>query len=161
MPHIATVSDEVYGWAAGASQTGPGSGGMRTKLAAARIAQSFGCATVIASGHEDHPLARLGSEHVLSTVIKASGSPARAYKQWIAGTLLPAGNLHVDAGAVSALASGKSLLPVGVRSVDGSFERGVCLCVLGPDGGEVARGITSNGSATAGRTSSSIATTWC
>jgi glutamate 5-kinase len=147
VPHIAALSEEVEAWAGGASAAGVGSGGMRTKLAAARIAQSFGCATIIASGHEDHPLARLESGETRATTIDAKGSPARAYKQWIAGTLVPAGSLHVDAGAVSALAAGKSLLPAGVRSVDGTFERGVCLRVVGPDGREVARGITAYTSA--------------
>jgi glutamate 5-kinase len=147
VPHVASLSDEVEGWAGSASASGVGSGGMRTKLAAARIAQGFGCATIIASGHEDHPLARLESDEARATVIDAKGSPTRAYKQWIAGTLVPAGSLHVDAGAVGALAAGKSLLPAGVRSVDGTFERGVCLRVLGPDGREIARGISAYTSA--------------
>jgi glutamate 5-kinase len=147
VPHVTALSDDVEGWAGGASAGGVGSGGMRTKLAAARIAQGFGCATIIASGHEEHPLARLESEEAPATVIDAKGSPARAYKQWIAGTLVPAGTLHVDEGATRALASGKSLLPAGVRSVDGTFERGVCLRVLGPDGREVARGISAYTSA--------------
>jgi glutamate 5-kinase len=147
VPHVTALSDDVEGWAGGASAGGVGSGGMRTKLAAARIAQGFGCATIIASGHEEHPLARLESEEAPATVIDAKGSPARAYKQWIAGTLVPAGTLHVDEGATRALASGKSLLPAGVRSVDGTFERGFCLRVLGPDGREVARGISAYTSA--------------
>jgi glutamate 5-kinase len=143
VPHVASLDEKVEAWAGAASANGLGSGGMRTKLAAARIAQSFGCATIIASGHDEHPLARLASGEARSTVIDAKGSPARAYKQWIAGTLVPAGSVTVDAGAVSALAAGKSLLPAGVRVVDGSFERGVCLRVLGPDGREVARGISA------------------
>jgi glutamate 5-kinase len=147
VPHIAGLSDEIEAWAGGASAAGVGSGGMRTKLAAARIAQGFGCATIIASGHEEHPLARLASGDSRSTVIDAKGSPARAYKQWIAGTLVPAGKVAVDAGAVRALAAGKSLLPAGVRGVDGTFERGVCLRVLDPDGREIARGITAYSSA--------------
>jgi glutamate 5-kinase len=147
VPHIASLSEEVEGWAGGASAVGVGSGGMRTKLAAARIAQSFGCATIIASGHEEHPLARLVSGEARATVIDAKGSPARAYKQWIAGTLVPAGSVTVDAGAVAALAGGKSLLPAGARVIEGSFERGVCLRVLGPDGHEVARGLTAYTSA--------------
>lgn len=143
VPHITRLSDEVEAWAGAALANGIGSGGMRTKLAAARIAQGFGCATIIASGHEDHPLARLASSKARSTVIDAKGSPARAYKQWIAGTLVPAGSLTIDAGAVSALGAGKSLLPAGASTVDGSFERGVCLRVLGPGGREVARGISA------------------
>jgi glutamate 5-kinase len=147
VPHIAAITDEVEGWATDASAAGVGSGGMRTKIAAARVAQSFGCATIIASGREERPLSRLESGEALATVIDAAGSPARAYKQWIAGALVPAGSLTVDAGALAALAAGKSLLPAGVRGVDGSFERGVCLRVLGPDGREVARGITAYTSA--------------
>ena len=143
VPRIASLTEEVEGWAAGPSAGGPGSGGMRTKLAAARIAQRFGCTTIITSGHDDHPLARLESGEARSTLIDAKGSPARAYKQWIAGTLIPAGSLIVDAGAVNALSAGKSLLPAGVRAVEGTFERGVCLRVLGPDADEVARGITA------------------
>jgi glutamate 5-kinase len=143
VPHIASITDEVERWAGGTSGTGVGSGGMRTKIAAAKVAQGFGCATIIAAGHDDHPLAKLTAGEAQATVIDAAGSPAKAYKQWIAGTLVPAGALTVDEGAVRALAQGKSLLPSGARSVKGNFERGVCLRVLGPDGREVARGITA------------------
>src|SRR5438270_10684982 len=123
IPHIDTITAEVESSAAGASGAGLGSGGMRTKIAAARIAQSFGCATIIASGHEEHPLTRLASGEAMATVIDAAGSPARAYKQWIKGTLVPAGSVQVDAGAVRALAHGKSRLPAGVVSVEGPLER--------------------------------------
>lgn len=141
VPHVEHISDEAERWAAGAAGDGLGSGGMRTKLAAAKSAQSFGCTTIIASGHDDHALAGLAAGHSRATVIHASGSPARAYKQWIAGALVPAGNITVDDGAVRALESGKSLLPSGVLAIEGSFERGVCLRVLDPGGREVARGI--------------------
>jgi glutamate 5-kinase len=147
VPHIQTITEEVESWAAGATGAGLGSGGMRTKIVAARIAQSFGCATIIASGHEEHPLTRLASGEAIATVIDAAGSPARAYKQWIKGTLVPAGSVQVDAGAVRALAGGKSLLPAGVTSLEGTFERGVCLRILGPDGKEIARGISAYTSA--------------
>lgn len=143
VPHIEGISAEIEGWAGGASGAGVGSGGMRTKIAAAKIASSFGCATIIASGRSDHPLAGLASGGARATVIDASGSPSSAYKQWIAGTLVPAGSILVDDGAVKALASGKSLLPSGARKIEGSFERGVCLRILASDGREVARGITA------------------
>jgi glutamate 5-kinase len=143
VPHIASITDEVEAWAGGASTMGLGSGGMRTKIAAAKIASSFGCATLIASGHAQNPLAQFQSGEARATVIDAAGSPAKAYKQWIAGTLVPSGSVTVDEGAVKALASGKSLLPSGVRAIDGTFERGVCLRILGPSGREVARGITA------------------
>jgi len=143
VPHISAIDDQIENWAGGASGSGFGSGGMRTKIAAAKIASSFGCATIIASGRSDHPLSALARDAGRSTVIDASGSPASAYKQWIAGTLVPAGSVTVDDGAIKALGSGKSLLPSGARKVEGSFERGVCLRVLAPDGREVARGITA------------------
>lgn len=143
VPHIAAIDDQIESWAGGTSASGVGSGGMQTKIAAAKIASSFGCATIIASGHCDNPLAALASGAGRSTVIDASGSPASAYKQWIAATLVPAGSILVDDGAVNALASGKSLLPSGACKVEGIFERGVCLRVLAPDGREVARGLTA------------------
>lgn len=143
VPHVAAIDDEIETWAGGASATGTGSGGMRTKIAAAKIASSFGCTTIIASGHSDHPLATLGSGIARATVVAATGSPASAYKQWIAATLVPAGSITVDDGAVKALGSGKSLLPSGARKVEGSFERGVCLRIVAADGREVARGITA------------------
>ncbi len=143
VPHIPSVTGEAERWARGASGAGMGSGGMQTKLAAAKIASSFGCSTIIASGHADHPLARLACDDARATVIAASGSPASAYKQWIAATLVPAGSVMVDEGAARALALGKSLLPAGVCKVEGSFERGVCLRVVAPDGHDVARGLTA------------------
>ncbi|HYC95686.1 MAG TPA: glutamate 5-kinase [Sphingomicrobium sp.] len=143
VPHVATITEEIAAWAGDASGAGVGSGGMRTKLAAARIAQGFGCATIIASGRCDGPLSSIASGESRATVIDAAGTPARAYKQWIAGTLVPAGSLAIDDGAVKALASGRSLLPAGVRSVQGSFERGACLRILDVHGREVARGITA------------------
>ena len=141
--HVALISEETERWAGGASRAGIGTGGMRTKIAAARVAQSFGCATIIASGHDTSPLSRLQAKHARATVVDAAGSPARAYKQWIAGSLVPAGSVLIDAGAQQALAAGKSLLPAGAKAVEGTFERGVCLRVLGAGGKEVARGITS------------------
>jgi glutamate 5-kinase len=143
VPHIQAITDEVEQWAGGTSGTGVGSGGMRTKVAAAKIARTFGCATIIASGHEQRPLSHLMSGDALATVVDAAGSPARAYKQWIAASLVPAGSVSVDQGAAHALAAGKSLLPAGATALEGTFERGVCLRVIGPDAKEIARGITA------------------
>jgi glutamate 5-kinase len=142
------VTDEIEGYAGGASAHG--SGGMRTKLAAARIARAAGCATLIASGREAHPVRRL-SQGAPATLVTADGTPRRAYKQWIAGTLVPAGSVTIDAGAAVALAAGRSLLPAGVTAVAGAFERGACVAVLGPEGREIARGITAYGAEEAGR----------
>lgn len=147
IPNVEAIDAEIEGWAGAASGAGIGSGGMRTKIAAAKIAQSFGCATIIAAGHDERPLSKLRAEDARATVIAATSSPARAYKQWIAGTLLPAGSVCIDGGAKKALAAGKSLLPAGATMLEGNFERGVCLRVLGPDGEEIARGLTAYTSA--------------
>ena len=160
LPYIAEIDEAIERSAAGAVAGGVGTGGMRTKIAAARIARAFGCATVIAAGHEDNPVGRL-LEGARSTVVAAKGSPAGAYKQWIAGTLAPAGSIAIDDGAVKALASGRSLLPAGVTAVQGSFDRGACLSVFDGAGTEVARGIAAYTAAEAqsiiGCTSSLIA----
>lgn len=143
IPHIDRITSEVEQWAGGASSSGVGSGGMKTKIAAARVAQGFGCATIIASGHAEQPISALEKRDCKATIIAAAGSPARAYKQWIAGSLVPAGSVHIDEGAGRALGNGRSLLPAGITSVQGNFERGVCLRVLSPAGEEIARGITA------------------
>jgi glutamate 5-kinase len=109
LPFVEAVTDDIEGFASDASAQGVGTGGMRTKLAAARIASGFGCATVIASGREPHPVQRLG-EGARATIVAAAGSPGNAYKQWIAGSLAPAGSIAIDDGAVRALHAGKSLL---------------------------------------------------
>jgi glutamate 5-kinase len=91
------------------------------------------------------------SQGAPATLVTADGTPKRAYKQWIAGTIVPAGSVTIDAGAVAALAAGRSLLPAGVTAVVGAFERGACVAVLGPEGREIARGITAYGAEEAGR----------
>ena len=136
------VTDAIEACAGGASLHG--SGGMHTKLAAARIARAAGCATLIASGREDHPVRRL-SEGAPATLVAAEGTPKRAYKQWIAGTLVPGGAIAVDAGAATALSAGRSLLPAGVTAVSGAFDRGECVAVIDPAGQEIARGIVAYG----------------
>ncbi len=146
VPFVEEITRDIEALAGDPGQLG--SGGMRTKVAAARIASGAGCATIIASGREHHPIRRL-QEGARSTLFSAYGSPARAYKQWIAGTLEPAGSLTIDAGAAKALASGKSLLPAGVVAVGGEFERGSCLAVLDRQGKEVARGISAYNAAEA------------
>jgi glutamate 5-kinase len=139
---VADLTDDIEACAGDASGSGVGTGGMRTKLAAARIASAAGCATIIAAGREYHPLRRL-SDGAAATIVAAKGTPARAYKQWIAGTLAPAGTVTVDEGAATALGAGKSLLPAGIVAVTGEFDRGSCLSVKAPDGRELARGISA------------------
>jgi len=142
--HIALVEEltpALLDAAGPAHGEGIGSGGMRTKLEAARIAGSFGCATVIASGQGDHPIRALIEGGARATVIAAQGSPASAYKQWIAASLAPAGRLLVDAGAAEALRTGRSLLAAGISGVQGEFGRGDCVTVSDPHEREIARGL--------------------
>jgi glutamate 5-kinase len=127
---------------AGRSNSDLGSGGMVTKIAAARIAVNAGCHMCIASGHQRHPLRRLESGARCTWFMPAS-TPLAARKQWIAGTLRPAGAIHIDAGALRALQGGKSLLAAGVTGTLGRFESGDTVSVLAPDGVEVARGIAA------------------
>jgi glutamate 5-kinase len=127
-----------------------GSGGMVTKLTAARIALRAGCHMVIAPGVPLHPLAALEAGGPCTWFV-AEASPGAARKHWIAGSLRPMGTIHIDAGAVRALAQGKSLLPAGAVLVDGDFERGDAVTVRGPDGRELARGLSAYSSADARR----------
>jgi len=127
---------------AGASMSGIGSGGMATKILAAKIAVAAGCHLCIAAGHPKHPVRRL-EEGARCTWFVPTSTPAAARKQWIAGTLRPAGAISIDAGALKALQEGKSLLPAGVVATRGRFERGDTVSVLGPDGVEFARGISA------------------
>ena len=125
---------------AGASSTAYGSGGMRTKIQAARIALAAGCATVIASGKEHSPISRFEDGGPCTWFIPQQ-TPRAARKQWIGGSLISRGRLTIDAGAEQALAGGSSLLPVGVTEVDGTFERGDAITVVAADGREIARGL--------------------
>ncbi|MGA9658837.1 MAG: glutamate 5-kinase [Asticcacaulis sp.] len=146
--HIATVDamdPDIEAMAGGANaQTGVGTGGMATKIAAARIAGSAGCATLIAHGGVDRPLSSLGGiSGARFTLLNPQSSLSAAYKAWIAGTVVPAGKLVLDEGAVNALHNGKSLLPSGIVDVVGEFEKGESVSIVAPDGLEIARGIVT------------------
>jgi glutamate 5-kinase len=125
---------------AGGTTSGFGTGGMQTKIAAAKIAVGAGCHLCIAKGATQHPLKRI-EEGARCTWFVPSSTPSAARKQWIAGTLRPAGAISVDEGAVRALLQGKSLLPAGVTRAVGRFDRGDTVSIVGPDSLEVARGI--------------------
>jgi glutamate 5-kinase len=127
-----------------------GSGGMQTKIAAAKIAVGAGCHLCIAKGAHPHPLLRI-EEGALCTWFVPTSTPLATRKQWIAGTLKPAGAIAVDDGAVRALQAGKSLLPAGVTRSVGRFERGDTVSIIGPDGIEVARGICAYSDSDAAR----------
>jgi glutamate 5-kinase len=125
---------------AGDSAGDMGSGGMQTKIAAAKIAVAAGCHLCISLGSVEHPLQRI-AEGARCTWFMPSSTPLATRKQWIAGTLKPAGAISVDDGAVRALMGGKSLLPAGVTRAVGRFDRGDTVSIVGPDGTEIGRGI--------------------
>jgi glutamate 5-kinase len=125
---------------AGGAGSAMGSGGMQTKIAAAKIAVAAGCHLCISKGAVQNPLSHI-EEGARCTWFVPTSTPLAMRKQWIAGTLKPAGAIAVDDGAVRALMSGKSLLPAGVTRALGRFDRGDTVSIVGPDGTEVARGI--------------------
>ena len=127
---------------AGAAGSQLSRGGMQTKIEAGRIATQAGTHMVIASGRRAHPLTAIAQGSRCTWFLTAA-NPVTARKRWIAGSLEPKGSLVIDAGAVAALRSGKSLLPAGVFRVEGSFARGDAVVIRGPDGAEVARGIVA------------------
>ena len=136
---VTELTQEFFDMAGGPGSS-HGSGGMRTKIEAARIAVGAGCRMCIATGRVARPVSVLlaGGK---ATWFLPNATPGAARKQWIAGTLQPKGVVRVDAGAERALASGRSLLPAGVTAVDGQFERGDAVSVLAVDGRELARGL--------------------
>ncbi len=125
---------------AGASGSELSRGGMVTKIEAGKIATAAGTHMVIASGRVMNPL-RAIIDGALCTWFLTPANPVTSRKRWIAGSLVPRGALYVDAGAVKALRSGKSLLPAGVTKIEGAFERGDAVVLRGPDGAEIGRGL--------------------
>ncbi len=146
IPEVRRLTPDLLAMAGGVNKAaGVGSGGMATKLEAARIAMTAGCATAITLGDQvtsdgHGPLTAIAAG-ARATWFLPDVTPETARKQWLAGALKPAGALKVDAGAARALLSGKSLLPAGVIAVSGRFERGDAVDVLDPDGRAIARGV--------------------
>jgi glutamate 5-kinase len=137
-------------------------GGMLTKILAAKRAARSGAHTLIASGHEPDVLLRLAQGEAIGTQLVAETMPIAARKQWLADHLQVNGRLLLDAGATRALIKeGKSLLPIGVKSIEGVFERGAVVACISLEGKEVARGLVNYGAHEArrilGRPSSEIA----
>ncbi|SDH10085.1 glutamate 5-kinase [Roseospirillum parvum] len=149
IPEVRALTPEIEAMA-GEARSGYGSGGMVTKLLAARIAMGAGCRMAIAPGKDLHPLKALEGGGRATWFLPAS-EPRQARKQWIAGSLKPMGRLVVDAGAVRALAAGKSLLPAGVIEVDGTFDRGDAVLVADAAGHLLGRGLSAYNSADARR----------
>ncbi len=146
---VEAITQEIEAMA-GEALPGYSSGGMVTKLAAARIATAAGCRMAIADGRGFNPIALL-LKGGRSTWFMPQTKPLAARKQWIAGTLKPEGKLIVDDGARRALEAGKSLLPAGVVDVSGAFERGDAVIVADRAGDEIARGLSAYSAADAAR----------
>ncbi|WP_230770508.1 glutamate 5-kinase [Sphingomonas sp. Leaf4] len=139
IPHVETIDATILGMADSRSSSGMGSGGMVSKVEAARIATAAGATLAIASGRIDHPLARFAATGHGTVFAAPRHAPAR--KAWLSGGLTDRGAIRVDAGAVAALASGRSLLPAGAVSVEGDFARGDLIRIVATDGRTVARGL--------------------
>lgn len=141
IPVVTEITPEIEGMAGD-----PGSelskGGMRTKIEAAKIALAAGTNMIITTGKVLHPLQAI-ADGAKCTWFLAASDPVTAKKRWIAGQLEPAGVLHIDAGAERALLSGKSLLPAGVKRVEGDFDRGDAVVIRGLDGRELGRGLVA------------------
>lgn len=149
IPEVGKITGDIQRMA-GETRSDVGSGGMATKVQAARIATHAGCSTIIASGVIERPLESLASGGTC-TVFRAEGTPASARKQWLAGVLEVRGELRLDDGAVVALNDGKSLLPVGVVEVIGNFRRGDVVTLVDSGGNELGRGLAEYSDEEAGR----------
>ncbi|WP_263140404.1 glutamate 5-kinase [Pseudomonas sp. RIT-PI-AD] len=146
----ARADDPALDAVAGGTGGALGRGGMQTKLRAARLAARSGAHTVIVGGRIERVIARLAQGERLGTLLAPERGPLAARKQWLAGHLQTRGTLVLDAGAVKALVGDrKSLLPVGVRAVQGGFRRGEMVVCMAEDGREVARGLANYSAAEA------------
>ncbi len=146
---VDAITPEILAMA-GTAGTDMSTGGMITKLEAARIATEAGVHMVIAKGAVDNPLAAI-EEGANATWFTAHATPVMARKRWISGSLKPAGVITIDAGAERALGRGRSLLPAGVTNVKGTFDRGDAVVVKSVGGKELGRGLVAYSSADATR----------
>ncbi len=143
MPEVTNLTPEIEAMAGPPNlQNDVGSGGMVTKLAAAKIAWAAGCATAITLGDRDKPVLAL-REGAKATWVLPDVTPDKAREAWLKHHLAPEGEITIDDGAAKALQRGSSLLPVGVTSVSGAFARGAAVAILTADGQAVAKGITA------------------
>ena len=141
IPVVKRVTADIEAMA-GSAASELSRGGMRTKIEAAKIATTAGTHMLIASGKIEHPLQAI-MDAGPCTWFLTRANPVTARKRWIAGSLEPRGTLTIDAGAVTALRAGKSLLPAGVTRIDGHFARGDAVIVRGPNTHEVGRGLVA------------------
>lgn len=147
IPVVEKLTPEIEAMAGGTGSS-VGTGGMATKLMAARICMEAGCDMAIALGTEMHPMTRI-EKTGKGTWFLADKTPISARKAWICGSIKPHGTLVLDAGAVKALDSGKSLLPAGIKSVKGNFERGDAVTLEDENGIFLGKGLTAYNAAEA------------
>jgi len=149
IPEVTEITAEIENMAAGTGSA-HAKGGMVTKIAAAHIAVHAGCHMVITNGTVLHPLKAL-ADGADCTWFVSKATPRSARKRWILGSLKPVGKLILDAGALTALTNGKSLLPAGIHDVEGDFDRGDTVMLCGPDGSDLGRGLCAYSSKDARR----------
>ena len=142
IPEVSELTEEIFTMAGNASP-GNSSGGMVTKLAAAEIAMRAGCQVIIADGRAEHSLLKLGKKNNRFTRFLPIETPSNARKRWIAASVSHAGAIIIDRGAEQALKSGGSLLPAGVSSIQGNFDRGDTVIICGKSGHRVGCGISA------------------
>ena len=141
LPVITELTEDIMSMGGGVNTAAAvGSGGMATKLAAAKIATQAGCRMCIMDGRANNPLKRLNKGE-RSSWFEATKNPKKARQQWIGGALKPHGSLIIDSGAANALAQGKSLLAAGVANLSGDFNKGDAVSVCNEAGTEIARGL--------------------
>jgi glutamate 5-kinase len=146
VPLVTHVTAEIETMAGPPAAKGVGSGGMVTKVGAAKIALAGGSSMIIMNGTDPSPIRRL-LDGEACTLFTASSTPLAVRKRWIQGMMAPKGTLHIDAGAIAALKRGASLLPAGITRLEGSFKRGDLVSFKGPDGSLVGQGLVSYASA--------------
>jgi len=143
IPVVHSINADIFAMAGGPNTArGAGSGGMRTKIEASKIAVAAGCATIIAKGDIDRPLSAL-KNGARATLFTPRATLDKARRAWIAGRLKPTGSLHIDAGALTALKKGASLLPAGINKVVGEFEKGDAVAIHSPDGVFIGQGLSA------------------
>ena len=143
IPVVDSVTPDIERMAGAANaESGVGSGGMATKVAAAKIAAAGGCAVIIANGAAPHPIEAI-AEGARATLFKPRLTPDRARRAWIGGRLKPSGSIIVDAGAAAALKRGASLLPAGIKKIEGRFRRGDAVAVIDDKGDIIGQGLVA------------------
>lgn len=143
LARVEAITPEIEAMAGGANALASmGSGGMASKVAAAKIAYSAGCATLIARGLDEHPIDAVANG-ARATLFAPSASPERARRQWIGGRQKAAGAVHVDAGAANAILGGASLLPAGIVKIAGAFNKGDAVTLVAPSGRIIAQGLST------------------